>query len=170
MLLASYNAIHTAFSNLLHNNSNSIVTRYRYTTNDNRFNNYYVADINFHNRLHTNSYSERFIDWLKVFIASLYVRTEFVLNFSIIQLDNILYYSLIIDQDISNKIIRLKTVLEFIRMLLQSVHESFEISFYRGLLHLFLYFILGIFMFYGNENSILFILKFRDLYNHFNEG
>ena len=84
------------------------------------------------------------------FIRRLFSTTEFVVNFSISLLDKILAFRPFFAQDISDKIILLKRTLELIQFLLENLSDSFEISLYRGLLHLFLYILLGIYLYRSN--------------------
>ena len=88
--------------------------------------------------------------WITGFIRRLFSTTEFVVNFSIAQLDKLLAFRSLFPQDISDKIIVLKRTLEFVQFLLENLSDSFEISLYRGLLHLFLYILLGIYLYRGN--------------------
>ena len=88
--------------------------------------------------------------WITVFLRRLFSTTEFVVNFSISQLDKLLAFRSFFPQVISDKIILLKRTLEFIQFLLENIRDSFEISLYRGLLHLFLYILLGIYLYRGN--------------------
>ena len=153
MFSTFYNAVHTAFSNIFNNNPNSIVIRYRYATTDNQYNDYYIVD--FHYR--DISKSEQIITWLKVFIANLFSTTEFVINlllFCWIKFLNFLF----------DKIILLKETLEFIQLLLQNIRESFRISFFIGILELFILILIGICLYKDNyeNNTIVIILKFRD--------
>ncbi len=114
------------------------------------------------------------MDWLKVFIAKTYDNVIFVLGFSISllrKLENFWPIRSAFWDYISEKLIRLKTALEFIRFLLQSAKESFEISFHRGLLYVFLLIIIGIYLYYDIDGeSIIYILKFKHIYNQLREG
>ena len=83
-------------------------------------------------------------------IRRLFSTTEFVVNFSISQLNKLLAFRSFFPQVISDKIILLKRTLEFVQFLLENLSDSFEISLYRGLLHLFLYILLGIYLYRGN--------------------
>ena len=168
MFSTFYNAVQTAFSNIFNNNPNSIVTRYRYATKNNQFNDYYVVDFYYRDI----SKSEQIITWLKVFIANLFSTTEFLINLTISLLDKIDEFRPFFAVDISDKIILLKETLEFIQFLLQNIREEFEKGFYRGLLYLFGCLLIGIYLFRDNyeNNAIFIILKFRDLFRQLNEG
>ena len=165
MFSTFYNAVQTAFSNIFNNNPNSIVTRYRYATTDNQYNDYYIVDFYYRGI----SKSEQIITWLKVFIANLFSTTEFLINFTIILFDKFLPF---LGGDIFDKIVLLKETLEFIQLLLQNIREEFEKGFYRGLLYLSLLILIGIYLFRDNyeNNNIFIILKFRDFYRQIYEG